>query len=317
MLGATRRRRLGHTGFVDHNAELKEFLRTRRARLSVDDVEIGGTSGVRRVPGLRREEVAQLAGVSVDYYSRLEQGRNLNVSDEVLDAVARALRLDEIERSYLFQIARSNPRRARRRTPARVQRVRPGVRRILDTLDGVAPAFVFGRRMDVLATNRLARALMTDFEALPPRDRNMLRYTFLDESARDLYVDWEEVARDNVAVLRLDAGRHPDDPLLAELVGELAVRSPEFRRWWADHNVRERSHGTKHYHHPLVGDLTVDYEAVALPGDADQTLCIYTAEAASASESALQLLASWTATEQKATSDTATSGAAALSEPMR
>jgi transcriptional regulator with XRE-family HTH domain len=303
MLGSTPRRRFGHTGFVDHNAELKEFLRTRRARLSVDDVEIGGTAGVRRVPGLRREEVAQLAGVSVDYYSRLEQGRNLNVSDEVLDAVARALRLDDIERSYLFQIARSNPRRARRRTSARVQRVRPGVRRILDTLDGVAPAFVFGRRMDVLATNRLARALMTDFEALPPRDRNMLRYTFLDESARDLYVDWAEVARDNVAVLRLDAGRHPDDPLLAELVGELAVRSPEFRRWWADHNVRERSHGTKRYHHPLVGNFTVDYEAVALPGDADQTMCIYTAEAGSASESALQLLASWTATEQTATSD--------------
>ncbi|WP_037077224.1 helix-turn-helix transcriptional regulator [Pseudonocardia spinosispora] len=289
---------------MEHNAELKEFLRTRRARLSVDDVEVGGTGGVRRVPGLRREEVAQLAGVSVDYYSRLEQGRHLNVSDEVLDAVARALRLDDVERSYLFQVARSGPRRARRRTPARVQRVRPGVRRILETLDDVAPAFVFGRRMDVLATNRLARALMTDFEALPPRDRNMLRYTFLDESARDLYLDWEEVARDNVAVLRLDAGRHPDDPLLAELVGELAVRSPEFRRWWADHNVRERSHGTKRYHHPLVGDLTIDYEAVALPGDADQTLCIYTAEAGSASETALRLLASWTGAEPQTTSVT-------------
>ncbi|WP_280266356.1 helix-turn-helix transcriptional regulator [Nocardia wallacei] len=279
---------------MEHNAELKEFLRTRRARLNVEDMQIGGTGGVRRVPGLRREEVAQLAGVSVDYYSRLEQGRNLNVSDEVLDAVARALRLDEVERSYLFQIARANPRRARRRTPARVQRVRPGVRRILETLDDVTPAFVFGRRMDILATNRLARALMTDFEALPPRDRNMLRYTFLDESARELYVDWEEVARDNVAVLRLDAGRHPDDPLLTELVGELAVKSPEFRRWWADHNVRERSHGTKRYHHPLVGDLTIDYESVSLPGDPDQTLCIYTAEAGSASETALRLLATWT-----------------------
>jgi transcriptional regulator with XRE-family HTH domain len=281
---------------MDHNAELKEFLRTRRARLSVDDVEVGGTGGVRRVPGLRREEVARLAGVSVDYYSRLEQGRHLNVSDEVLDAVARALRLDETERTYLFQVARANPRRARRRAPARVQRVRPGVRRLLETLDDVTPAFVFGRRMDVLASNRLARALMTDFEALPPRDRNMLRYTFLDESTRDLYVDWEEVARENVAVLRLDAGRHPDDPLLAELVGELAVKSQEFRRWWADHNVRERSHGTKRYHHPLVGELTLDYECVALPGDPDQILCVYTSEPGSASETALRLLANWTGT---------------------
>lgn len=284
---------------MDHNAELKEFLRTRRARLRVDDVEIGGTSRVRRVPGLRREEVAHLAGVSVDYYSRLEQGRHLNVSDEVLDAVARALRLDEVERSYLFQIARTNTRRARRR-PAPVQRVRPGIRRVLETLDDVTPAFVFGRRMDMLAANRLARALIGDFEALPPRERNLLRFTFLDESARELYTDWEEVARDNVAILRLDAGRHPDDPLLTELVGELAVKSEEFRRWWADHNVRERTHGTKRYHHPLVGDLTVNYESVAVLGDPDQTLCIYTAEPGSPSETALRLLANWTGTPSTA-----------------
>jgi transcriptional regulator with XRE-family HTH domain len=279
---------------VDHNAELRDFLRTRRARLSVDDVEIGGTGRVRRVPGLRREEVAQLAGVSVDYYSRLEQGRHLNVSDEVLDAVARALRLDDTERSHLFRIAKTNPRRVRRRAPAPVQRVRPGIRRILEMLDDVAPAFVFGRRMDVLAANRLARALMTDFDALPPRERNLLRYTFLDESTRELFADWDEVGRDNVATLRLDAGRHPDDPQLVELVGELSVKSPEFRRWWADHNVRERTHGTKRYHHPLVGDLTVEYEGVGVLGDPDQTLCIYTAEAGSPSESALKLLANWT-----------------------
>jgi transcriptional regulator with XRE-family HTH domain len=279
---------------MDHNAELRDFLRTRRARLSVDDVEIGGTGRVRRVPGLRREEVAQLAGVSVDYYSRLEQGRHLNVSDEVLDAVARALRLDDTERSYLFRIAKTNPRRVRRRAAAPVQRVRPGIRRILEMLDDVAPAFVFGRRMDVLATNRLARALMTDFDALPPRERNLLRYTFLDESTRELFADWDEVARDNVATLRLDAGRHPDDPALVELVGELSVKSPEFRRWWADHNVRERTYGTKRYHHPLVGDLTVEYEGVGVLGDPDQTLCIYTAEAGSSSESGLKLLANWT-----------------------
>jgi transcriptional regulator with XRE-family HTH domain len=278
---------------MDHNAELKEFLRTRRARLSVDELGLGDTGRVRRVPGLRREEVAQLAGVSVDYYSRLEQGRHLNVSDEVLDAVARALRLDAVERSYLFEIARVGPRRTRRRAPARVQRVRPGVRRLLETIDDVSPAFVFGRRTDVLAGNRLARALITDFETLRPRDRNLARHMFLDESVRDLYVDWEEVARDTVGILRLDAGRHPDDPLLAELVGELSLKSQEFRRWWADHNVRERSHGTKRYHHPLVGDVTVDYECITLHGDADQFLCVYTTEAGSPSETALRLLANW------------------------
>ncbi|MFG1934348.1 helix-turn-helix transcriptional regulator [Mycobacterium sp. NPDC048908] len=280
---------------MEHNAELGEFLRSRRARLSVEDVAIGGTGRTRRVPGLRREEVAQLAGVSVDYYSRLEQGRHLNVSDEVLDAVARALRLDATERSYLFQVARKN-RRARRRATAQVQRVRTGVRRILETLDDVAPAFVFGRRMDILAANRLARALMADFDTMPPRDRNLLRYAFLDESTRELFVDWEELARDNVAILRMDAGRHPDDPELVELVGELSVKSPEFRRWWADHNVRERTHGVKRYHHPIVGDVTVNYESVAVLGDPDQTLCIYTAEAGSSSEEALRLLASWTVT---------------------
>ncbi|TDO49056.1 helix-turn-helix protein [Kribbella sp. VKM Ac-2527] len=218
---------------MDQNAELKEFLRSRRARLDPAELGLDMDGGVRRVPGLRREEVARLAGVSVDYYSRLEQGRYLNVSDEVLDAIAQALQLDAAERTYLVQITRST-RRPRRRTPPRVQRVRPGIRRILETLDDVTPAFVFGRRLDVLAANRLARALMTDFEALPPRERNLMRYTFLDESTRELY-----------------------------------------------------------YHHPLVGDLTVEYESVVLPADPDQTLCIYTAEPNSPSEAALKLLTNW------------------------
>lgn len=277
---------------MEPNEELKEFLRSRRARLDPMTADVGARGGPRRVPGLRREEVAQLAGVSPDYYSRLEQGRAVRASDQVLDAVAGALRLDATERAYLFQIART-PRRPVRRTPARVQRVRPGVRRVLETLDTTTPAFVFGRRMDVLAANRLARALMTDFDALPPRDRNMLRYTFLDETTHELYADWESVARDNVGILRLDAARHPDDPVLAELVGELAVKSPEFRRWWADHNVRERSHGTKRFHHPVVGDLTIDYECLPLPGDPDQTLCLYTTAAGSPSETAMQLLSTW------------------------
>lgn len=278
---------------MEHNEELKEFLRSRRARLDPVALDLAERGGPRRVPGLRREEVALLAGVSADYYSRLEQGRAVRASDEVLDAIARTLRLDETERAYLFQIARV-PRRAPRRTPAPVQRVRPGVRRILETLEDTTPAFVFGRRMDVLAANRLAKALMTDFEALPIRDRNMIRYTFLDESTRELYVDWDLIAQTNVGILRLDAARHPDDPVLAELVGELAVKSPEFRRWWAAHEVRERSHGTKRFHHPIVGDLAIAYECMSLPGDPDQTLCIYSTVAGSPSETAMQLLANWT-----------------------
>jgi transcriptional regulator with XRE-family HTH domain len=286
---------------VDTNAELSEFLRSRRARLSPQAVGLPVTGGPRRVPGLRRQELAQLAGVSADYYARLEQGRNLNVSDAVLDAVARALRLDEVERAYLFELSRARPRRARRR-PARPQLVRPGLHRMLEMLDEHTPAFILGRRMDVLAANRLARALITDFTKLPKQERNMARFMFLNDDARTLFVDWAEVAAETAAVLRLDAGRHPDDPLLTELVGELAVKSEEFRTWWADHNVRERTHGIRRYHHPVVGELTMNYESVTFPGDPDQSMFVYTYEPGSAAETTLRLLANWTAnTEEPAT----------------
>jgi len=277
---------------MQHNVELSEFLRSRRARLSPAAIGVPTSGGARRVPGLRRAELAALAGVSVDYYTRLEQGRQLNVSDSVLDAVARALQLDEVERTYLFDLTRARPKKPRRRS----QRVRPGVLRLLESLDDRSPAFVLGRGMDVLATNRLARALITDFNVLPARERNMARFMFLDESARSLYVDWAAVAMDGVGILRLAAGRYPDDPRLTELVGELAMKSPEFRRWWADHHVREKTHGMKRYHHPVVGELTVSYESITFPDDPDQTMCVYTAEPGSASESALRLLANWTAT---------------------
>ncbi|MGV9773307.1 helix-turn-helix transcriptional regulator [Streptosporangium sp. NPDC003464] len=285
---------------MDHNAELREFLRSRRARLSPQQAGVPATGGTRRVPGLRREELARLAGVSVDYYTRLEQGRHVNVSESVLDAVARALRLDGVERAYLFELGRSAPRPTRRRTPARPQRVRPGLHRILEALAGVAPALILGRRTDVLAANRLARALITDFDALPQRERNLTRHMFLDEAARDLYLDWDTVAAETVAALRLDAGRHPDDPQLAELVGELAVKSEEFRTWWADRNLRERTHGTRRYHHPVVGELVLSYESVVFPGDADQTMCVHTTEPGSPSETALRLLADWTAPQPPA-----------------
>ncbi|MDX6316291.1 MAG: hypothetical protein QOF44_5755 [Streptomyces sp.] len=272
------------------NAELREFLRSRRARITPEEVGLSPQPGTRRVPGLRREEVAQLAGVSVDYYVRLERGRGVNVSESVLDALARALRLTDTERSHLFAVAR--PTRARHR-PMAPQRVRPGLYRMLETLTEI-PAMVIGLRMDVLATNRLARALLVDFDALPHRERNMARFLFLDEAARELYVDWEATARGTVASLHLYAGRNPHDPHLAELIGELSLRDRDFRRWWADHDVLLRTHGAKRYHHPVVGDLVLDYEALTPTGDPDQTLGLHTAEPGSPSEQALRLLASWT-----------------------
>jgi transcriptional regulator with XRE-family HTH domain len=272
------------------NAELREFLRSRRARITPEEVGLSPQPGTRRVPGLRREEVAQLAGVSVDYYVRLERGRGVNVSESVLDALARALRLTDTERSHLFAVAR--PTRARHR-PMAPQRVRPGLYRMLETLTEI-PAMVIGLRMDVLATNRLARALLVDFDALPHRERNMARFLFLDEAARELYVDWEATARGTVASLHLYAGRNPHDPHLAALIGELSLRDRDFRRWWADHDVLLRTHGAKRYHHPVVGDLVLDYEALTPTGDPDQTLGLHTAEPGSPSEQALRLLASWT-----------------------
>lgn len=278
---------------LDHNVELGEFLRSRRARLGPEEVGVPVNGSARRVPGLRREELAHLAGVSTDYYSRLEQGRHRNVSGSVLDAVARALRLDEVEHTYLVQLAKPQPRTVRR-APSRPQRVRPGLHRMLETLDGWTPAFIVGRGLQVLASNRLARALITDFEALPQRERNLARFIFLDESARQVYVDWERVAAETAAVLRLDAGRNCEDRLFCELIGELAVKSEEFRTAWAAHDVSRRSHGSKRYRHPLVGEITIAYEAFTPPGDADQTLFVYTTESGSASETALQLLANLT-----------------------
>jgi transcriptional regulator with XRE-family HTH domain len=267
-----------------HNADLKEFLRSRRARLRPE----GETAGIRRVPGLRREELAALAGVSVDYYVRLEQGRNLNPSQAVLDAIARALQLDDTERAHFLALARP---RETRRPPRRPQRVAPATFQLLETLDdAAAPAFIVGRRMDVLAVNHTARALICDFNALPSRERNYARFIFLDENARDLHPDWAVIAAETVATLRVDAGRHPDDPELSALVGELSVKSDEFRRWWADHQVLARTSGRKRFRHPIVGGLTITYQALAMPGDAEQTMFVYTAPLGSADQHALRLL---------------------------
>ncbi|MEU8397029.1 helix-turn-helix transcriptional regulator [Nonomuraea sp. NPDC048892] len=276
------------------NRELADFL--RRARSKVDPARAGlpPDDRIRRVPGLRREEVALLAGVSTDYYTRLEQGRRITPSDQVLDAVANALDLDDAGRTYLRELVGATTRTTRRRAPS-VQRVRPGLYQLLDSLDG-NPVLILGRRTDVLAANRLARALFTDFDAMPPRERNYSRWMFLDPAARDLFVDWEEHARNCVESLRLDLAANPDDPLARDLLATLSEHSGEFRAWWDAHGVYQRTFGSKTLRHPVVGELTVEFETFTMPGDNDQTMFVYTTEPGTASREALNLLASWTLT---------------------
>ncbi|WP_326673429.1 helix-turn-helix domain-containing protein [Streptomyces sp. NBC_01257] len=275
---------------MDRAQQLNEFLKTRRARLRPEDVGAGNFGGRRRVPGLRREELALLAGVSVDYYTRLEQGRARNVSPDVLDAVASALRLDADERTHLHNLAK--PTSIRRR-PGRPQRVGPEMRQALQSLATI-PAYIIGRRLDILAWNDLARTLIADFPALPAAERNMARLVFLDDASKDLYPDWESKARDTVSNLRLDAGRHPDDPQLATLVGELSLGSVDFRRLWADHNVHGKTRGRKRFNHPQLGELALDYVAMRAPDDPDMTMMIYSTPPGSEAATALQLLASLT-----------------------
>ncbi|TDW70399.1 helix-turn-helix transcriptional regulator [Kribbella pratensis] len=280
---------------MDRRAELTEFLKSRRARVQPEDLGLKVFTGRRRVPGLRREELAQAAGVSADYYVRFEQGRAENVSQEILDAVADVLRLSDDERKHLALLAKPARRKARRRT---AERMRPGLQRLLDSMTDV-PAFVLGRRMDVIGWNRLASALIADFDSLDLKERNILRMVFLDPASRDFYPQWEAVADETVGYLRMYAGRYPDDPELAELVGELSIRSPEFREHWARHDVKDKTFGTKTQHHPIVGDITVQYETLQPPGEPDQLLVTYTVEPGSTSEQNLRLLASWTAADRE------------------
>jgi hypothetical protein len=264
--------------------ELGAFLRSRRAVVTPNRVGLT-THGVRRVPGLRREEVARLAGISADYYARLERGRVHTVSESVLDALAQALRLDSADRAHLFTLARIH--RIRRAPPP--QHVRPGLLRLLDT--ATMPALVLGRRQDVLAGNALAHAVFTDFTALPPRRRNLARFIFLDDTARTRYTDWPTIARATVTDLRRYAQRRPYDPRLAELVGELALRDNDFRTWWAEGDAPGA--GRIHLRHPIVGELTLQHEALTTTDDPEQTLVLYPAQTGSVSEDSLTLLASW------------------------
>ena len=270
---------------------LGEFLRSRRSRLAPDEAGLIADGRKRRVPGLHRDEVARLAGVSTEYYTRLEQDKSGNISAEVLRALARALRLDDTEFEHLTHLSERPPSRS---TSSPAQRVRPGLYRLLDTLDHV-PAFIFGRRTDVLASNRLARAVITDFDAMPASKRNFARFMLLDPAARELYLDWDTLAAETAAILRLEAGQRPNDRQLADLVGELTLRCPEFSGWWNDHQVLRRTHGTKRHNHPEFGELVFAYEVLQIPGDPDQSLCVYNIQPGSQTEEPVRLLGSWTA----------------------
>lgn len=289
-----RRRCYGHrVGIVDHRREIREFLTSRRARITPQQAGLEVFGRKRQVPGLRREEVAMLTGVSADYYIRLERGNLVGASDSVLDALARALQLDDAERDHLFDLARiDNAARARKRGPTSLTRIRPVVQQVLDAITEAA-ADIRNERGDIIAANKLGVALYSEMHAETVQPPNVARYTFLNPSARDFFVDWERAATDVVAVLRAAAGRNPFDKPLSDLVGELSTRSDEFRVRWAAHNVRRHTSGTKHMRHHIVGDIELNYQSFELPGEPGLRLSVFTAEPDTANQQALHFLASW------------------------
>lgn len=285
---------------MDNRAEVREFLTTRRARINPRDVGLPpGTN--RRVQGLRRSEVATLAGVSVEYYTRLERGAIKGASPEVLDSLARALRLDDAERAHLFDLAHAASPVARppKRRSAKRWTPHPSLQWTLDAVIA-GPAFVRNGRMDVLAANALGRAFYSGVYDMPGQPPNIARFTFLDERAHDFYPDWDAFAEVTVSILRTEAGRDPHNKELHDLVGELCTRNEEFRRLWGAHNVRHHGTGFKTFHHPVVGELTLAFEGLEMAAEPGLTLTIYTAEPGSASAERMQLLASWAADERTA-----------------
>jgi len=282
-------------GQTDHRAEVREFLSSRRARITPAQAGLPAYGGNRRVKGLRREEVAMLAGVSVDYYVRMERGNLSGASESVLDALARALQLDEAERDHLFDLAKAaEPGRHRRTTPPAT--VRPAVQQVLDAIAD-APAWVRNGRHDILAMNRLGRALYAPVLADPRRPANTTRFVYLDPAAREFFVDWDRIANDAAAMLRLEAGRSPHDRKLIELVGELSTQSEIFRKRWASHDVQFHRSGRKRLRHPVVGQLDLNFESMELPSEPGLTLNVYTAAAGSPAADGLRMLASWAATQ--------------------
>jgi transcriptional regulator with XRE-family HTH domain len=278
--------------------EIRQFLATRRAKITPDQAGLLSYGRKRRVPGLRREEVARLAGISIEYYTRLERGDATGVSDEVLDALARALQLDDVERAHLDDLIRTaNASRPSRRRPAR-ERVRPSVQRILDTMTGTA-AFVRNGRLDILSANPLGYALYSPAFLDPHRPVNLARFIFLERASTRFYGDWDGIAHAAVGSLRAEAGRDPYDRALTDLIGELSTRSHEFRVRWAAHDVKYYRSGVQPFHHPLVGDLTLNYDALEIPADPGLTMIAYTADPDSPAQQALTQLANWAAAQEQ------------------
>lgn len=294
---------------MDTGTEASDFLRTRRARISPEAVGLTASATGRRVKGLRREEVATLAGVSAEYYNRMERGKLAGVSESVLYAVARALQLDESEEQHLFDLARAaNAENAvARPAPKRTARSRANgrVQRLLDGMSDL-PAYARNGRTDIIAMNQLGAALMPGLVPNGKEPANIARYLFLDPSSQEFYDDWERVARDMVAAFRIEAGRTPFDRSLTDLIGELSTRSDAFRTWWASHNVRLHTSATKTLHNPTVGEVEVTGEALTLASEPDVTIITYVTEPASVSEERLRVLASWAASNTTATAATTT-----------
>ena len=285
---------------MTHSDDVRKFLTSRRARITPEEAGLPAYGGNRRVAGLRREEVAMLAGMSIDYYIRLERGNLSGASDSVLEALGRALKLDDAETAHLYDLARAAtaaPRVRRKRSP---QTVRPSVQRVIDAITA-APAWVRNDRGDVLAANELGNALYMDLMAEETKPPNSARFTFLNPKAREFFADWERAADDIVAVLRSTAGKNPYDKDLTDLIGELSTRSEEFRIRWARHDVKYHRTGRKRLHHPVVGDLDLTFEALELPADPGLRINVYTADPNTASEDALKVLASWVATQRETT----------------
>ena len=282
---------------MNHRDEARDFLSSRRARITPEQAGVETFGTRRRVTGLRREEVARLAGVSIDYYTRLERGNLQGVSDSVLDAIGRALQLDPAEQEHLRDLSQhqnETPRRADRVVP--VAAVRPELQYLLDVVTD-APAMIINNRQDIVAANALGFAMHSDLVAAPARPMNFSRFIFLDPQARNFYQDWQRAAHTNVAILRREAGRTPNDKDLAALIGELSMRSDDFRELWAAHDVRRHYAGVKSFRHSVVGPLELHFQTLELAEDPGLALTIYPATPGSPTADALRVLASWAATE--------------------
>jgi transcriptional regulator with XRE-family HTH domain len=289
---------------TDLSAEIRDFLSTRRARITPEQAGLPAYGGNRRVKGLRREEVAMLAGVSVDYYVRMERGSLAGASESVLNSLADALRLDEAERAHLYALARESGARGNQRRRTAPTNVRPSVQQMLDAMTD-APAWVRNGRHDIVAMNQLARALYSPVLAAPRRPANTTRFVYLEpEAAQEFFVDYDRIANDAAAMLRLEAGRNPHDKALIELVGELSTRSELFRRRWAQHDVKFHRSGQKRLRHPVVGQLDLDFEGLELASSPGLYLNVYTAAAGTPTADALKLLASWAASQDHLPSET-------------